>query len=79
MTREQFEKLPLRFVCHMNMEDEHCITYKAYTFIGDLFVCVHQPYEDGNPKGRKITHYELNGKIYKSLDKLMQAMGGGER
>lgn len=40
----------------------------------DLGMCIHQPYKDGVPKGKSYTHYMWNGKVYKSLEKLLDAM-----
>ena len=74
MTKEKLEKIPFRMVSHLSMEDEHCITYKAVHPFLDLGMCIHQPYKDGVPKGKSYTHYMWNGKVYKSLEKLLDAM-----
>lgn len=72
MTYEEFVKLPFKFYAHLSMADEHSATYrtddKRFAF------CVHRPYENGIPKGRAYKHYQIDGKVYKSKEKLIEAL-----
>lgn len=74
MTIEELEKTPFYFVSHLNMEDEHCTTYiskdKRFGF------CDHVPYKDGEPNRRRKSyrHYMINGKVYKSKEKFLEAL-----
>lgn len=73
MTKEEFEKLPFRYVSHLAMEDEHCMVLDCET-IPYLGKCIHTPYKKGIPYGRSYTHYKYNGIVYKSLDKLLEVL-----
>lgn len=77
MTKDELQKIPFRMVAHLNMEHEHCCSYKAvHPFLPslNLGMCVHQPYKNGEPKGKSYTHYKLNGEVYKSIDKFIKAI-----
>ena len=37
-------------------------------------ICVHQPYRRGMPHGKCHTHYRYNGKVYKSVEALLEAI-----
>ena len=79
MTKQQLSKIPFKFIFHLSMEHEHCTTYEAVLPSMTLGMCIHQPYKDGVPKGRSYTHYRLNGEVYKSVDKLLQAINELEK
>ena len=72
MTIEELEKKPFRFVSHLSMEHEHCITYVSYD--GRIGYCDHIPYKNGEPKGRSYRHWMVLGKVYKSKKKFLEAL-----
>lgn len=72
MTYEEFKQLPFKFSGHLSMEDEHCLTYA--TPDGRFAYCVHTPFKDGEPKGRIYAHYKIDGKVYKTKEKLIKAL-----
>ena len=72
MTIEELEKMPFKFHSHMSMEDEHITTYLSED--GKIGFCNHVPFKDGDPHGRSYRHYLLNGKVYKSKKKFLEAI-----
>ena len=56
----------------MSMEDEHITTYLSED--GKIGFCNHVPFKDGEPHGRSYRHYFLNGKVYKSKKKFLEAI-----
>lgn len=72
MTIEEFEKIPFHFMSHMSMVDEHTIVYATQD--NKFMYCVHQPYKDGQPCGRRYCHYRIGTKIYKSKKKFLEAI-----
>ena len=74
MTLEEFNKIPVRETCHLAMEHEYTTTYaSADNRVG---VCVHVPHhpKTGEPHGRSYRHYMIDGKVYKSRQKLAEAI-----
>lgn len=72
MTQEEIEKIPLRFQCHTSMEHEHTTTYSA-EYKGHSFgLCVHVPFQDGEPKGREHKHYMVDGHVFKTRKKFIE-------
>ena len=72
MTIEELEKVKFHFVAHMSMEDEHTTTY--FSEDGKIGFCNHVPFKNGEPHGRAYRHYWLNGKVYKSKKKFLEAI-----
>ena len=72
MTEEELKKVPFRETCHMAMEGEYTTTYMSKD--GRLGFCDHVPFKDGEPHGRSYRHYWLNGKVYKSKKKFLEAI-----
>ena len=72
MTEEELKKVPFRETCHMSMEDEHTTTY--FSEDGKIGFCNHVPFKNGEPHGRSYRHYWLNGKVYKSKKKFIEAL-----
>lgn len=72
MTIEEFEKVKFHFHSHMSMEDEHTTTY--FSEDGKIGFCDHVPFKNGEPHGRPYRHYWLNGKVYKTKKKLLEAL-----
>lgn len=72
MTREELYKVPFSFMSHMSMENEHTTTYtnREYGFT----MCTHTKCKDGIPCGRTVVHYLYKDKVYKSLDKFLEAI-----
>lgn len=73
MTEEELGKIPFRCVCCTSWEHEHTITYSALD--GRLGFCMHTPKkEDGSFARRGYTHYLIDGKVYKSRKKFLEAL-----
>ena len=76
MTEAELLVLPFRFQCHLAMEHEHCSTYVAQ-FGGHRFgVCNHTPIDSATmePHGRRYRHWMLDGKVYKTRKKFLEAI-----
>ena len=56
----------------MSMEDEHTTTY--FSEDGKIGLCNHVPFKNGEPHGRSYCHYWLNGKVYKTKKKFLEAL-----
>ena len=72
MTIEELEKVKFKLSSHMSMEDEHTTTY--FSEDGKIGFCNHVPFKNGEPHGRAYRHYWLNGKVYKSKKKFLEAI-----
>lgn len=72
MTEEEFSKVKFRMVCHLSMEDEHVATYENNN--KRLGVCVHTKKKDDFTFGRSYRHYRIDGKIYRSRRKFIEAL-----
>ena len=72
MTIEELEKVKFKSHSHMSMEDEHPTTY--FSEDGKIGFCNHVPFKNGEPHGRAYRHYWLNGKVYKSKKKFLEAI-----
>ncbi len=72
MTYEELKKVPFHCVAHLSMENEHLITYVSEN--GRLGFCDHVPYKNGVPKGRAYRHYTIDGKVFKSKEKFLDAL-----
>lgn len=72
MTPEELSKIPFRCVCHAAFEDEHALTYISED--GRLGFCMHTPKLKHGGFGKCRTHYQIDGKIYKSRKKFLEAL-----
>jgi len=72
MTFEELKKIPFRYVCHLAMEDEHCTTYISED--GRIGFCDHVKYKNGQPTKRVIRHWQIDGKVYKTTPKFIEAL-----
>lgn len=72
MTYEEFEKIPMQFVAHMSMDDEHTVTYASPN--GRLSVCTHTPVLKYGNFGKPYKHYRIDKKVYKSKKKFVEAL-----
>ena len=72
MTIEELEKIPFHFVSHLSMPDEHTTTYVSDD--NRIGFCVHVPFKYGKPHGRTYRHYMIDGKVYKSKKKFIEAL-----
>ncbi|MGJ1036115.1 hypothetical protein ACR77Y_23335 [Escherichia coli] len=72
MKIEELEKVKVKIPSHMSMEDEHTTTY--FSEDGKIGFCNHVPFKNGEPHGRSYRHYWLNGKVYKSKKKFLEAI-----
>ena len=74
MTEQELKTVPFHWVSHLSMEGEHCTTYASED--GRLGWCAHVPIDPltGEPKGRPYRHYQIDGKVYKSKKKFLEAL-----
>lgn len=72
MTKEELTKIPFTFVSSLSMEHEHCTAYynKEYGFS----FCTHTRVKANGYFGRSYRHYMYQNKVYKSLDKFLEAI-----
>jgi hypothetical protein len=72
MTYEELKKVPFRFVSHLSMEDEHCTVYESKD--KRISFCNHVHFKNGEPTGRTYRHYMIDGKVYKTKEKFIEAL-----
>ena len=75
MTIEELEKVKFKFHSHMSMEDEHTTTY--FSEDGKIGFCDHVPRDEyGMVKkgGRAVRHFMIDGKVYKTKKKFLEAI-----
>ena len=75
MTVEELEKVKFKFHSHMSMEDEHTTTY--FSEDGKIGFCDHVPRDEyGMVKkgGRAVRHFMIDGKVYKTKKKFLEAI-----
>ena len=74
MTEQEFDKLEWQFSSHFSTSDHHSMVDNCKT-IPSLFRCIEVNYKDGEPTNRGgYTYYMLDEKVYKSKQKLLEAM-----
>ena len=72
MSEEEILNIPLQYQCHSSFEYKHTSTYSA-SYMGHSFgLCVHVPYENGEPRGRVYRHYMVDGKVFKTKKKFIE-------
>ena len=72
MTEEELKLIPFYMKSHLAMEDEHTTTY--FSEDGRLGFCDHVPFKNDEPHGRAYRHYMINGKVYKTKEKFLDAL-----
>lgn len=72
MTHEELSKIPFHFVAHLSMENEHCTSYESED--KRIGFCDHVPYKDEVPHGMPYRHYHIDGKVYKTKEKFIEAL-----
>ena len=72
MTLEELSRIPFRFVAHLSMEDEHCLTYESED--GRLGWCDHTKKKKNGDFGRTYRHWHIDWKVYKSKKKFLEAL-----
>ena len=74
MTEQEFDNLEWQFNGHLSTPYYHSTIYKCKTFL-NLFRCTKVNYKDVEPSKRGgYTHYMLVDKVYKSKQKLLEAI-----
>ena len=74
MTEQEFDNLEWQFNSHLSTQDYHSTIDKCKT-IPNLYRCTKVNYKDGEPSKRGgYTHYMLDDKVYKSKQKLLEAI-----
>ena len=74
MTEQEFGVLKWQFSSHLNTPDYHAEVDKCKT-IPNLYRCTKVNYKNGEPSNRGgYTHYMLDDKVYKSKQKLLEAI-----
>ena len=71
MTEEELKLIPFYMKSHLAMEDEHCSTY--FTDDGRIGFCDHVP-KKGFQFKRGYRHWMLDGKVYKTKEKFIEAL-----
>ena len=75
MTEEELKKVPFRETCHMAFVGEYTTTYMSKD--GRLGFCDHVPrdkYGMVKKGGRAVRHFMIDGKVYKSKKKFLEAI-----
>lgn len=72
ITEQELSEIPFKCVCHLAMADEHVATHSDES--GRLGFCTHTPKKDEFTFGKGRTHYRIDGKIYKSKKKFLEAL-----
>ena len=72
MTIEEFKKVPFRFRFHLNLGNEHTMTYGSKD--GRLGYCDHTLVKKNGDYGRTYRHYRIDNKIYKTKEKFIEAL-----
>ena len=72
MTEEQLNQLKFRFVSHLAMEHEHASSYVNDEY--HIGMCVHVTRKPNGEFGRSYRHFRYDGKVYKSKNKLLEAI-----
>ena len=72
MTIDELKAIPFHFVCSAAWEDEHTLTYESEE--GRLGFCDHTPKRKNGDFGRTYRHYRIEGKVYKTKDKFLEAL-----
>lgn len=74
MTEQEFGSLKWQLCSHLNTPDYHTKVDKCKT-IANLYRCTKVNYKNGEPSNRGgYTHYMLDDKVYKSKQKLLEAI-----
>ena len=74
MTESDLAKIKFRMVSHFNFGTEHACSYESTEYRPKITICVHTPVKEDYSFGRAITHYQFNGKVYKSKKKVLEAV-----
>ena len=72
MTEEELKQIPFHCVGHMAMEKEHMLTYASED--GRLGWCDHTAVRKNGDFGRSYRHWRIDGKVYKTREKFIEAM-----
>ena len=72
MTIEELKAIPFHFVCSAAWEHEHTMTYESED--GRLGFCDHTPKRKNGDFGRTYRHYHIDGKVYKTKEKFLEAL-----
>ena len=72
MTKDELGKVSFTFESSLSMEHEHCTVYcnKEYGFS----FCSHTKKKKNGDFGRSYRHYLYQDKVYKSIDKFLEAI-----
>lgn len=71
MTRNQFDNIKWTMVSHLSGRDGHESLYKSNTQFFTIYKSVFVPFRNDHPTNIQNIAYSLNGKWYKSIDKLL--------
>jgi hypothetical protein len=75
MTEEELKKVPFHKTWHVAMEGEYITTYMSKD--ERMIICDHVPRDEcGMVKkgGRSVRHFMIDGKVYKSKKKFLEAL-----
>lgn len=78
MTEEELKKLKFRECSHITYDDEYHTLYECVSepLIGRLKLnaIVKRSKVTGEPTGKARVHYSLDGKLYKTKEKVLEAI-----
>lgn len=74
MTIGELHRLPWRMQSHLAMEHEHCAVYRTIVNGREIFKCVHVKKRNFYDFGRSYTHYQIDGKVYKTHKKALEVI-----
>lgn len=74
MTDQDLAEIKFRKMSHLNLGTQHACTYESVDYEPRISVCVHTPVREDGMYGRAFVHYYLNGVVYKSKKKFLEAM-----
>ena len=76
MTKDELNKVPFTFCSSLSMEHEHCTVHHNQEYV--FRFCTHTKKKSNGDFGRSYRHYLYKNKVYKSLDKFLEAIKGVE-
>lgn len=72
MTQKELNKIPFRFIGSLALEYEHCLSYISVD--GRIGFCDHTKRNEDGTFGRSYRHYQIDGNIYKTKKKFLEAL-----
>ena len=74
MTEQELSQISFRMVSHLAMGTEHICVYKSQNPLYNILIYKNTEKKKNGKFGKSCTHYVLNGKVYKTRQKLLEAI-----